>query len=84
MNPMKLFIAGLPSDMDHRDLKEMFELYGTIISAKVIMDRDSGKSKGFGFVEFAKESEAIETMNLLNGKTIYGQQLKIQPAENRN
>jgi RNA recognition motif-containing protein len=81
---MKLFVAGLPSDMDHRDLQEMFELYGTIYSAKVIMDRETGKSKGFGFVEFAKDSEALETMQLLNGKTIDGKILSIKPAEERN
>lgn len=80
---MKLFVAGLPEDMDNRDLQEMFELYGTIHSAKVITDRASGKSKGFGFVEFAKASEANEAMQLLNGKTIYGLPLTVKPAEDR-
>ncbi|MBA4166385.1 MAG: RNA-binding protein [Chitinophagaceae bacterium] len=81
---MKLFVAGLPEDMDNRDLQEMFELYGTIYSAKVIMDRASGKSKGFGFVEFAKAAEAQEAMQLLNGKTIYGLPLTVKPAEDRS
>jgi RNA recognition motif-containing protein len=80
---MKLFVAGLPPDMDHRDLQEMFELYGTILSAKVVMDRETGKSKGFGFVEFAKDAEALETMQLLNGKTIAGKVLSVKPAEDR-
>jgi len=78
---MKLFVAGLPYDMDHRDLQEMFELYGTIKSAKVVMDHATRKSKGFGFVEFAKESEARETMELLNGKTINGKAFTVKPAE---
>lgn len=80
---MKLFVAGLPYDMDNRDLQEMFELYGTINSAKVVMDYATRKSKGFGFVEFAKASEAKETMELLNGKTINGKVLVIKPAEDR-
>jgi cold-inducible RNA-binding protein len=80
---MKLFVAGLPFDMDNRDLQEMFELYGTVYSAKVITDRESGKSKGFGFVEYAKKSDAQEAMQLLNGKTIYGQQITVKPAEDR-
>lgn len=80
---MKLFVAGLPDDMDNRDLQEMFELYGTVYSARVITDRASGKSKGFGFVEFARASDAQEAMQLLNGKTIYGLPLTVKPAEDR-
>ena len=67
--------------MDHLDLREMFELYGTINSAKVVMDYDTRKSKGFGFVEFEKAAEAKETMELLNGKTIKGKILTVKPAE---
>ena len=78
---VKLFVAGLPYDMDNQDLKEMFELYGTIISAKVVMDYATRKSKGFGFVEFEKVLEAKETMELLNGKMIKGKLLTVKPAE---
>lgn len=78
---VKLFVAGLPYDMDNQDLKEMFELYGTIISAKVVMDYTTRKSKGFGFVEFEKVLEAKETMELLNGKMIKGKLLTVKPAE---
>jgi cold-inducible RNA-binding protein len=80
---MKLFVAGLPYDMDHLDLQEMFELYGTVKSAKVVMDHATRKSKGFGFVEFAKPSEAKEAMELLNGKSIFGKTLIIKPAEDQ-
>src|ERR1700733_9061125 len=55
---MKLFVAGLPSDFDDVDLKEMFELYGTVNFAKVVMDRERGRSKGFGFVDMPDEAEA--------------------------
>lgn len=80
---VKLFIAGLPLDMDTRDLKEMFELYGSIVSAKVVTDYGTGKSKGFGFVEFTSKAEAQEAMQLLNGKTILGKLLTIKPAEDQ-
>lgn len=80
---MKLFIKGLPADMNHRDLKEMFELYATILAAKVVIDPATRRSKGFGFVEFASAQEAKETIALLNGKTIDGRPLIVQPAETR-
>lgn len=80
---MKLFVTGLPYDMDQQDFSEMFELYGNLKSAKLIIDYQTRKSKGFGFVEYVKESDAIETMNLLNGVTIDGKPLKVQPAEDR-
>lgn len=78
---MKLFVAGLPYDMDHQDLKEMFELYGEVTSAKVVMDFNTRKSKGFGFVEFEKGSEAKEAMELLNGRMIKGKELVVKEAQ---
>lgn len=80
---MKLFVAGFPNDMDDTDLREMFELYGTITSARVVMDRATRKSKCFGFVEFAKASEATEVIELLNGKTISGKLITVTKAEER-
>ena len=47
---MKLFVAGIPSDMDDQELNDIFAEHGTVTSAKVIMDRETGKSRGFGFV----------------------------------
>ena len=69
---MKLFVAGIPNDMDDVDLKEMFELYAEIKSAKVIMDKATGKSKGFGFVEITDETEAKEAIKILNGAGFKG------------
>jgi RNA recognition motif-containing protein len=80
---MQLFVAGLPPDMDSTDLREMFELYGLIVDARVVTDRATRASKGFGFVEFTHSSEATETMQLLDGKTIRGKTLIVKPAENR-
>ena len=51
---MKLFVAGFPNDFDEIDLKEMFELYGEVISAKLVTDRATGRSKGFGFIDMNK------------------------------
>jgi RNA recognition motif-containing protein len=80
---MKLFVAGLPSDFDDVDLKEMFELYGTVSSAKLITDRATGKSKGFGFVDMVDKTEALETIHVLNNAKIKGKNILVQPAEER-
>lgn len=63
---MKLFVAGLPYDVDDAELTEIFEKCGTILSAKVAIDRETGKSKGFGFVEMKNDDEAREAIELLN------------------
>ena len=55
---MNIFVAGLPYDLDDAELEEIFEKFGKVASAKVAMDRETGKSKGFGFVEMPNESEA--------------------------
>jgi RNA recognition motif-containing protein len=80
---MKLFVAGFPGDFDDVDLKEMFELYGTVASAKLIIDRATGKSKGFGFVEMPDKMEALQTIETLNGAGIKGKKISVQEAENR-
>lgn len=80
---MKLFVAGLPNDFDEVDFKEMFELYGELRSAKLIIDRETGKSKGFGFIEMVDDVEAQETISALNGAAIKGKKLSVQIAEER-
>ncbi len=62
---MKLFVAGLPYDLDDAELEEIFEKFGTVSSARVAMDRETGKSKGFAFVEMLNDAEgkaAIENL----------------------
>jgi cold-inducible RNA-binding protein len=87
---MKLFVAGLPSDFDDTDLKEMFELYGEVISAKIVMDRETGKTKGFGFVDMKNKTEALETIEALDGaglprgKKIVVKEAEEQPPRNSN
>ena len=68
---MKIFVAGLPYDLDDAELEEIFEKFGKVDSAKVAMDKVTGKSRGFGFVEMPVEQEAkdaIETFNIPNKK----------------
>ena len=80
---MKLFVAGLPSDFDDTDLKEMFELYGEVTSARLIVDRATGKSKGFGFIEMP-DAEAKETIEALNGVGMRGgKKISVQEAEEK-
>ena len=67
--------------MDHQDLREMFELYGTVLSAKVVMDFNTRKSKGFGFVEMERAADAKDVMELLNGRMMAGRQLVVKEAE---
>ena len=80
---MKLFVAGFPNDFDDVDLKEMFELYGVVTSAKLVVDRATGKTKGFGFIEMPNKTEALETIQSLNGAGIKGKKIVVQEAEER-
>jgi len=80
---MKLFVAGLPSDFDDVDLREMFELYGEVASARLIVDRETGKSKGYGFVEIPDETEAKMTIEALDGAGLKGgKRISVKEAEN--
>ncbi len=79
---MKLFVAGLPYDFDDTDLKEMFELYGEVSSAKVATDRMTRKSRGFGFIDMPQTAEAKEAILALDGARLArGKQLSVKPAE---
>ncbi|MFT4204272.1 MAG: RNA-binding protein [Chitinophagaceae bacterium] len=77
---MKLFVAGLPNDFDDVDFKEMFELYGTVASAKVIVDHNTKKSKGFGFLDMPNQNEAQSLISTLNGVKMSGKPLVIKEA----
>jgi len=80
---MILFVAGFPGDFDDVDLKEMFELYGEIKSARFVRDKNTRRSKGFGFVEMANKTEAIETIQALDGVSIKGKRISVQKSEER-
>jgi cold-inducible RNA-binding protein len=80
---MKIFVAGLPYDLDDAELTEIFEKFGTITSAKVAMDKETGKSKGFGFVEMPNEAEAKDAIESLNDISLGKKPLVVKAAEDR-
>lgn len=80
---MTLFVAGLPYDLDDAELEEIFEKFGTIKSAKVSMDRETGKSRGFGFVEMPVDAEAREAIEHLNDISLGKKPLVVKQAEDR-
>ena len=80
---MNIFIAGLNYQIDDAGLKELFEEYGTVSSAKIITDRDSGRSKGFGFVEMENEAEGQHAIGELNGAESDGRTLSVSVARPR-
>jgi cold-inducible RNA-binding protein len=80
---MKLFVAGLPLDMDDRELKAIFSDYGEVISAKIVMDKTNGYSRGFGFVAMVEEDDAISAIKALHRATIEGNVIAVRSAEYR-
>lgn len=80
---MKLYVGGLAYGITEEELKELFAEFGTITSAAVIKDRDSGQSKGFGFVEMADDTEAKAAMAALNGKDVSGRAIVVNEARPR-
>jgi cold-inducible RNA-binding protein len=80
---MKIFVAGLPYDLDDAELTEIFEKFGTIASAKVAIDKETGKSKGFGFVEMPIEAEAKDAIESLNDISLGKKPLVVKAAEER-
>jgi cold-inducible RNA-binding protein len=81
---MKLFVAGLPYDLYDDELVEIFEKFGTIASAKVALDKETGKSRGFSFVDMPNEQEAREAMEHLNDISLGKKPLVIKEADERS
>jgi RNA recognition motif-containing protein len=77
----KLYIGNLPYSADQQTLQDAFGKCGTVESANVIMDRDTGKSKGFGFVEMSSSAEAQKATQEINGSTIDGREVKVNEAK---
>jgi cold-inducible RNA-binding protein len=80
---MKIFVAGLPYDLDDAELEEIFEKFGKVVSAKVAMDRETGKSKGFGFVDMPNEVEAKDAIESLNDISLGKKPLIVKQAEDK-
>ena len=76
----KLFVANLPWDLRGKDLKEIFSEYGEVVYAKVILDRETRKSKWFGFVEFSNTEDTAKAVKELNEAEINGRTIKVDFA----
>jgi RNA recognition motif-containing protein len=82
----KIYVGNLPYSIDDASLQHNFSEFGSVASAKVMMDRDSGRSKGFGFVEMSSEAEAQAAIQGLNGQSVDGRSIVVnmaRPKEDR-
>jgi cold-inducible RNA-binding protein len=78
-----LYIGNLSFDVRDEELRELFSAHGTVASAKVITDRETGRSRGFGFVEMAQAEDAQKAIASLDGYDFKGRNLKVNPAQPR-
>ena len=79
----RLFVGGLPYSVNDRQLEELFAPKGIVTSATVITDRETGQSKGFGFVEFEKDEDADKAIAELNGTEVEGRKISVSVARPR-
>ena len=77
----KLYVGNLPYSASEQSLQDTFSACGTVESANVITDRDTGQSKGFGFVEMSSDSEAQKAIQELNGSSLDGREIKVNEAK---
>ena len=80
---MNIFVGSLPFKIEEADLKELFEAFGEVTSVKIINDRESGRSKGFGFVEMADDEAANKAIAELNGSEVDGRNIVVNQAEDK-
>ena len=80
---MDIYVGNLPYAATDNDLQELFATHGTVTSARVIMDRMTGRSKGFGFVEMPERAEADEAIEAINGSDFMGRPLRVNESQPR-
>src|SRR6201991_3431259 len=80
---MKVFIAGLPLEVDEAELRAVFGDFGPVKSLRIIKDRETKESKGFGFVEMVNDNEAKEAIRCMNGASYYGRRITVNVAEDK-
>ena len=80
---MNIFVASLPFQLEEADVKETFEEFGTVSSVKLILDKETGKKRGFGFVEMPDEEEAQKAITELNGLEVFGRNISVSKAEDK-
>ncbi len=83
MNNRKLFVGSLPWSVDDAGLQQIFAQAGNVVSAQVVKDRDTGRSRGFGFVEMSTDEEAQAAVNNLNGTDVEGRKIVVNIARPR-
>lgn len=79
----KLFVGGLSWDTTDEGLREAFSRFGTVIEAKVVTDRDTGRSRGFGFVGFQDPAHGVTAQQAMDGATLDGRSLRVNAAEEK-
>jgi RNA recognition motif-containing protein len=83
METNKLFIGGLSWGLDWQEVKDAFKEYGEVTFVKVIKDRETNRSKGFGFVEFANVEDAVAAKDAMDGAELDGRNIKVDFAEEK-
>jgi RNA recognition motif-containing protein len=78
---MDIYVGNLPYDVSDSDLQQLFEKYGTVASARVVMDRATGRAKGFGFVEMNDRAEAEKAIAGTNGTDMNGRPLRVNESQ---
>jgi RNA recognition motif-containing protein len=81
---MNLYVGNLSYNTNENELRDLFAAYGEVESAKIITDRDTGRSKGFGFVEMSERGDGEKAASELNGREIGGRQIKVNEAKPRS
>jgi len=80
---MNIYVGNLSYSTTDKDIKEVFKQYGTVTSARVILDRDTGRSRGFGFVEMPNDDEGSKAIEVLHGADFMGRPLRVNEARPR-
>lgn len=83
MSSSKIFVGGLSYGTDDQSLREAFAKYGDVVEARVILDRDTGRSRGFGFVTFNANEEASSAIQALDGQDLHGRRIRCNFATER-
>lgn len=80
---MNIYVGNLDFKVNEKELEDLFAEYGTVSSARIIMDKYNGRSKGFGFVEMESQDEAMKAIEELNGTTVENRQITVNEAKPR-
>lgn len=80
---MNIYVGNLDFGTTNQSLHDLFAEFGEVVSANIITDRDSGRSKGFGFVEMSEKNEGIKAISKLNGMEVNGREIKVNEAQQK-